>query len=123
MEKKYEVVPVKFYRVTVNGKVIYYAHYIEMGNGYAKVMKNGKWGILNPYGNILGRIEYSEIFDPREDVARVMRDGKYGYIDIKKNRIICDCIYDKAFDFEHGIARVVERGKIRRINILGIYVD
>ena len=123
MEKKYEVVPVSLYKVTVNGTVTYYSQFVEMSDGYAKVMKNGKWGILTPCGNILGKIEYSEIYDFCDDIARVVKNGKYGYVDRKREKVITDCIYDKATNFKYGLADVIINKKKRRINILGKYID
>lgn len=123
MEKRYQVVPVRVFRVSVNGKVNYYTHFIELGDDYAKVMSNGKWGILTPSGNIWGEIEYDEIFNFSEDIIRVKKGEKFGYLDRKTGRVISRCVYDKAFDFNNGIAKVFIEGKYRHINVIGKFID
>lgn len=123
MEKKYSVIPVTCYQVKVKGKISHYAKYKELGQGYAAVMKNGKWGILTPDGNIWGRIEYSYIhMGIIENMIRVEKNGKYGYADIETGRFI-NCIFDYAYDFHDGKAKVSYKDEYRIINTVGKFVE
>lgn len=123
MEKKYSVLPVTCYRVSVKGKVSHYAKYKELGEGYAAVMNNGKWGILTPYGNIWGKMEYSYIYPEfSENMIRVEKNGKYGYADKETGRFI-DCIFEYADDFHDGKAKVKYQGEYRMINTVGKFID
>lgn len=123
MEKKYSVVPVRYYRIIVDGKTRYYTKYKELGKGYAAVMKNGNWGILTPEGNIWGRMEYSYIYPEfSENMIRVEKNGKYGYADIETGRFI-DCIFERARDFHDGKAQVKYHGEDRTINSVGKFID
>lgn len=50
------------------------------------VQQNNKWGIYDITGKSLVPIEYSSItLYPKNQVARVMKDDKYGFIDMKGN--------------------------------------
>ena len=123
MEKKYSVVPVTVYRVSMKGKKRYYTKYKDLGDGYAAVMKKGKWGILTPEGNIWGRMEYSYIYAGfSENMLRVEKNGKYGYADKEAGRFI-DCIFDHADDFHDGKAKVKYQGEYRVINTVGKFID
>ena len=114
---------IEYFRVDVNGKVTYYTKYVEIGDGFAKVLKNGKWGILNPYGNIWGRTEFSGIGDKfSEDMIRVYQKGKVGYADRETGRFI-SCTFDSGEDFKNGVAKVQYKGKERIINTVGKFVD
>lgn len=131
MEREYEVTSINYkrgmtsinyYRVTVDRKTSYYTKYEELDNGYAKVMKNGKWAILTPCGKMLGKKEYAKIYEFYEDMIRVKKNSKYGYINRNSERII-DCIYEKAGDFKNGVAEVLYKGNKYKINKLGRLLD
>lgn len=114
---------IEYFRVDVNGKTTYYTKYEEIGDGYAKVMKNGKWGILSPCGNVWGRTEFSKIGDSfSENMIRVYQNGKVGYADRETGRFI-GCIFDSAEDFKDGTAKVCYKGNKRTINTVGKFID
>ena len=48
---------------------------------------------------------YDDIGDFSEGLARVCREGKYGFVD-KTGREVVSCQYDDAGDFSEGLARV-----------------
>lgn len=114
---------IEYFRVDGNGKSVYYTTYIKIGDGFAKVLKNGKWGILNPCGKIWGRTEFSGIDDKfSEGIIRVYQNGKVGYADKETGRFI-ECVFDSGEDFKNGVAKVIYRGKERTINTIGKFVD
>lgn len=115
---------IEYYRIDVNNKRVYYSKYEELDDGYAKVMKNGKWGILTPNGNVWGQMEYTSIASSfSEDMIRVSMGGKIGYADKSTGRFI-PCIFEAAEDFHEGVARVkCKNGKWRTINTVGKFID
>jgi len=123
MEKRYTIVPETYYRITVGEKATLYSQYEELDDEFAKVMKDGKWGILNPNGTVWGKIEFTRIHDGFNDgFIRVEKDGKYGYADKETGRFI-DCVFDYAEDFCNGVANVRYNGEERIINFVGKFVD
>ena len=114
---------IEYFRVEVNRKVSYYTEYQEIGDGYAKVMKNGKWGIITPDGNIWGKMEFSKIGNRFcENFVKVYKNNKVGFADKETGRFI-ECIYESAEDFALSTAKVQYKGRVRTINALGQFVD
>ena len=114
---------IEYYRIDVNNKRVYYSKYEELDDGFAKVMKNGRWGILTPQGNVWGALEFSNIASSfSEDMIRVSKNGKIGYADKATGRFI-NCIFDSAEDFNGGEAKVVYNGQKRIINFSGKFID
>ena len=78
--------------------------------GYAAVMKNGKWGFID----INGQLRIDHIFDEALSfsghLAAVMVDGYWGYISID-GRLVIEAKFDEAKSFSQGSAPVkTERG-------------
>lgn len=63
-------------------------------------------------------LEVEAISDFSEELAKIKKNGKWGYID-KKGNIVIDCIYDDAKDFSEGLAVVKKDGKCGYINNKG----
>ena len=61
-------------------------------------------------GEILIPFRYDYAWNFSEDLARVKKSGKYGYID-KSGREVVSPIYDKAGNFSEGLARIEKSGK------------
>ena len=62
--------------------------------------------------------KYKEFGSFHDGLARVGRNGKYGYMNIKGEEII-PCSYTDADDFSNGIARVRIDGKTKYIDVNG----
>lgn len=62
--------------------------------------------------------KYKEFGSFHDGLARVGRNGKYGYMNIKGEEII-PCSYTDADDFSNGIARVRIDGKTKHIDVNG----
>lgn len=62
--------------------------------------------------------KYDEWYLFHNGLAKVEKDGKYGYIDYQGNEVI-PCIYDKAHDFENSCAVVNKQGKYGCIDVNG----
>ena len=83
-----------------------------------RVIKNGKWGMLDKNGKILGDIEYNSISPFYEGISRVEKDGKFGYVDEKFNFIVKPK-YDYGYYFTNGFAIVKNNNKAGFINKKG----
>jgi hypothetical protein len=90
---------------------------------YAKVLKNGKWGLIDQAGKLIIDCKFeslSSYFD--QGLAPVKLNGKHGYID-KKGNIVIECKFDDANDFsDNGLAVVGKDDKYGYINTTGKFV-
>ncbi len=86
---------------------------------FKSVKDNGLYGFLDSENNELlipYAYDYAGAF--REGLAKVKKDGKYGYID-KTGREVIPLIYYSAYDFIEGLARVEKDGKCGYIDKTG----
>ena len=76
-------------------------------NGRAIVQDyNGKWGLIDRYGNILAPCQWQHTILFREGLAAVQDDnGKWGYINTK-GELVIPCIWNKTYKFIKGRASV-----------------
>ena len=111
-----EIVPAN-YNFIIDQDSLYYAVYkgTETDNG----IKDGKFSFYNYNGNKLTKYEDKESYDDmtifKENLARVKRNEKYGYIN-KKGEEIIPLEYDSAGVFSSGIAVAFKGGKAGAIN-------
>lgn len=77
----------------------------------------GKWRLIG-----FDSENYDDIFLYCDDRARVLKNGKYGYID-RDGREIIPCRYRKAEDFHQGLALVEEFEIKELINKTGVSVN
>lgn len=61
---------------------------------------------------------YKELGSFHDGLARIGRNGKYGYMNIKGEEVI-PCSYTDADDFSNGVARVRVDGKTKYIDVNG----
>ena len=69
------------------------------------VEKDGKFGGVNIYNEVIIPFKYDMIRGYSEGLFVVKKDGKYGYIN-KYNELVIDFQYDRAEAFEYGKAVV-----------------
>lgn len=86
--------------------------------GYAKVERNGKWGIIDMEANMLIPIIYDQIDNFSEGYAKVTLNGKNGYVSTDA-KIILPIEYDQAGNFKNGKVEVSKNGKWGMINHKG----
>ena len=78
----------------------------EFQNGFARVKKYGKWGIIDKKGSEIVPFLYDLIYNcSLESPNLVELNGKYGYIDVY-GKIVIPIIYDEATFFKEGFAKV-----------------
>ena len=122
MKREYGVIEVTHYRVLVRGQTFYYTKLIDIGDGYAKVMKNDRWGVIDNKGDRVCPLGYKSIGDLVNGMMVVFDGYRYGYFS-KETRTIWPCIFEMAFPFDGDTANVVYEGKTRIINKKCEFVD
>ncbi len=105
----------KFGFIDKKGKIIInfkYEYVSRFENGYSVVKRNGMYGMINIKGDEVIPCEYSYLSEFSEGlaIARKHGDRNVGYIN-EKNETIIPFIYDNAWPFEKGKAKVQVTGE------------
>jgi len=83
--------------------------------------ENGLWGLKDKNGQVILHSQFEEFygFGP-EDLAVVVKAGKYGYVN-KSGKIVIPLVWDDAYDFEYGssLAIVKQNNTFGLIDIIG----
>lgn len=117
----------KFGFITKSGKIIVpyiYDAAASFNEGAAWVFKDNKFAFINEQGNLITEwMTLTQISDFHDGLARIAapdnKSGyKYGYID-KTGKTIIQTQYDRAFDFQGGLAYVEKNKEGRFINTTG----
>ena len=84
---------------------------------------NGKYGVINQYGEVIVEPVYESVSKFSEGMARVSAEkhGKYGYINTE-GELVIPMMYKSAYDFSEGLAAVWEGSRAGYIDKTGAYV-
>lgn len=85
--------------------------------GMAKVKLNGKWGFINRKGNLVVRNEFDNVWNYKNNIAKVQKDDSYAFIDLN-GRLITDW-FERVFFFNDERAVVVKDNKWGYVDITG----
>lgn len=81
----------------------------DMSRGISRVKQDGKWGLLDNYGNEIIPFEFEEIISLSysEGLIGIKKDGKWGFIDREGNSVV-PIKYDSVFPLygKFGITKV-----------------
>jgi hypothetical protein len=83
---------------------------IVFSEGLARVDADGKYGYINPEGDVVIPLKYDNGLGFSEGLAGVEIQGKWGYIN-KEGKIVIAAGYDDAYDFFGDIAEVSLKDK------------
>lgn len=76
-------------------KVRQYANIESFSEGMAAIVKGGKWGFIDIYGNEIVPCEYSNVEKFSDGCAAVAKGDKYGYVDKSGKQLVpCQYIYN-----------------------------
>ncbi|MCX7995251.1 MAG: WG repeat-containing protein, partial [candidate division WOR-3 bacterium] len=107
--KKAETAERWFY-IDLNGKVLdekkFENVYGSFKNGYAKIHRDGKWGLCDTTGKIVVEPKFDDIEAFFEGLAKVKVGDKYGFVDLS-GKIVIEPKFDAATYFSEGLAGVV----------------
>ena len=84
----------------------------------------GHWGLCDYWGTVIVYPIFDEVdrsFGPISEFAAVSRNGKWGFID-KKGEVKLPFKFEKAQNFQNGLAPVMVDGKWGLINESGTYI-
>jgi TPR repeat protein len=82
--------------------------------------ENDLWGLKDSTGQILLPPRFDEFYEfTDQDLALVMKDGKYGYVDTS-GKLVVPLIWDDAYDFdESGVAIVKQQDQFGLVDTAG----
>ncbi len=114
--------PEKWFYIDKRGNVFdekrFESVYGSFDSGYAKVYKNGKWGLCDTTGKIIIEPKFDDIESFREGLAKVKIGDKYGFVDIS-GKLIIEPKFDGVTSFREGLAGVVIDNKCGFIDKTG----
>ena len=100
----------KFGYKNMDGKEIIppiYDKPIKFHRGLAIVHLNGRQGLMNLHGHLIIPIEYDYFgYQIGDELIIVRLDGKYGFFNIKENKLQIPANYDNCNSFSEGLASV-----------------
>ena len=84
--------------------------FLGFQEGYAAVIKNGKWGIVNKDWKLVLPCIYDELGNVTDAAVKFYNkaNGKYGIFDIRANKILVEAKYIHATGFSEGYAAVLD---------------
>ena len=121
-DDKYELCDKETTKIVLKPKYSWIWHF---NGGFARVLKNGKFGFINSEGKKIIATRHSYAWDFSCGYARIRRKfKKYNYIDINDNKLIEKGFFN-AWDFRNNVAIVQksEADSLTRINTSGEEVN
>lgn len=91
-------------------KISGYMEVASFVDGYAKVMKDGKWGCIDVTGKEIIPCMYEAVGDFFEGLCAVRAGNKIGFID-RQNNMVINCKYSSTNSFENGLALVINSNR------------
>src|ERR1700722_8691811 len=76
----------------------------------AKVMKDGKYGLVNQSGKLFVPVQYDNIDVYTEGMAMVQKDNMSGFVN-QSGQLVVPMQYEEAYNYFEGIACVRKDGK------------
>jgi hypothetical protein len=98
-----------------------YQKIYNFSSGRAKILKDGRFGFLDRFGNVRVSPQYENAQDFSEGYTAVFLAGKWGFVDRNENLIV-QPFYSEVKPFFHGTARVKEKNKWSFVNSEGIKI-
>jgi hypothetical protein len=95
-----------------------YYYVSDFSKGLARVIKDGKIGLIDTTGKEIVPCEYDRVDEFLKEFACVKKYGKWGFID-KKGKAVIPCKYDDVDNFSKGLARVKKNGKYGLVDKTG----
>lgn len=91
----------------------------DFKNGYAKIAKGSKFGIIDKNGNIIIKPIYDDVtYFAKENIAAVKINSKWGIAN-SNGTIILNPRFDFIYDFQDGFLKVRENNKYGFLNSKG----
>jgi len=85
--------------------------------GRAKIKIHDKWGFINRKGEITAHAEYENVWNYKNNIAKVQKNDMFAFIDLN-GRLITDW-FERVFFFSNERAVVVKDGKWGYIDVTG----
>lgn len=105
----------KYIMIDTKGKTVSDETYdnakIFNSDGYAAICQNGKWGYVDPNGEIKIKCQYDDAKSFSNGYAAVCIDNMWGYIDMDNNMIIAANLVDATDFSSEGTAAIKIKGE------------
>lgn len=88
------------------------------GDGYAAVMKNGKWGFVNSAGEIVIESKYDDALSFSNGLAAVCQSYLWGYIDLEGNVVITPAFSNVRSFNSSGVSYIYDSDSWKQIKLL-----
>ncbi|HXA01182.1 MAG TPA: WG repeat-containing protein [Cytophagaceae bacterium] len=98
-----------------------YQKIYNFSSSRARILKDGRYGFLDRFGNVRVSPQYENVKDFSEGFAAVFLAGKWGFLDRNENLVVQPFYYEVE-SFSHGTARVKEKNKWSFVNSEGIKI-
>ena len=87
-----------------------YDAFLGFHEGYAAVVKNGKWGIVDKDWKLVVPCKYDELGNVSDAAVKFYDkgNGKYGILDIKSGKVLIEPVYIHVTNFSEGYAAVLD---------------
>jgi hypothetical protein len=95
-----------------------YKRIYDFSDGRVRILKEGRYGFLDRFGNVRVSPQYENAQDFSEGYAAVFLTGKWGFVD-KDEKLAVQPFYSEVRPFTYGTARVRERNKWSFVNTAG----
>jgi hypothetical protein len=95
-----------------------YKKIYNFSDGRVRIMKEGRYGFLDRFGNVRVSPQYENVQDFSEGYAGVFLTGKWGFID-KDEKLVVQPFYSEVRPFTYGVAQVREKSKWSFVNTVG----
>jgi len=80
----------------------------------ARIYNNTRWGFVDETGKLVVETIYESAWDYNNNVAKIKKDGKFGFINLEG--VLFTALYERVFSFSEGFAIVVLNNKYGFIN-------
>lgn len=91
-------------------------------NEIYRVEKDKKVGYINSLGEVIVPMNFEYIGNYSDELTVVRVGDKFGFIN-KDNKLVIDAIYDNAYGFNNGYARVIKNDETREKGYIEYIID
>jgi hypothetical protein len=99
-----------------------YQKIYHFSSGRIRIIKDGRYGFLDRFGNVRVSPQYEKAQDFSEGYAAVFLTGKWGFIDMNE-KLVVQPFYSEVRPFSYGTAQVREKNKWSFVNTEGIKIN
>jgi len=97
----------------------YYQRMNEFSEGLLAIRQKNKWGFIDTLGNVVIDFQYEQVGNFKNGLCPVKKFKELGWVYLNKQQETVLERFDKAYDFDRGLAVVSKNGKLKLIDLQG----